>query len=280
MKNKKNGLAVITVVYNNYSIMRDFIKSLEDQQNRNFYLFISDLSDKKKEIKLKNVKYEVLYSKNKGYAHGVNLGLIKAKSAGFENFCIMNNDTFFKNDFIKNVLSSVKNNPSSLIGGKIYYAPGFEYHKDRYEISDRGNVIWYAGGYVDWSHSITKHKGVDMVDRGKYNKFTKTGFITGALIFFDIKVLNTIDLWNENYFLYYEDAEWCEKAKRKKIDLYFDPDILIWHKVSQSTGGSGSDMHVKFQEKNRLIFGLKYAPLKTKIHLFKNYFSRFFQKKI
>jgi len=280
MISKKNKLALITVVYNNYLIMQEFIKSIENQEDKNFHLFISDLSDKKEDIKIKNTKYEILYSKNKGYAHGVNTALIKAKEAGFENYCIINNDTFFNNDFIKNVLCSINRNPSSLIGGKIYYASGYEYHKKRYVIKDRGNVIWYAGGYVDWSHALTKHKGVDLVDHGKFNKFSKTGFITGALICFDIKVLNVLDLWNENYFLYFEDAEWCERAKRKKINLYFDPSIIIWHKVAQSTGGSGSDIHIKFQEKNRLIFGLKYAPTRTKFHLLKNYFFHFFQKKI
>jgi GT2 family glycosyltransferase len=279
MESKKNKLALITVVYNNYLIMQEFIKSVE-RQKKNFHLFISDLSDMKEEIKIDNTKYSVLFSKNKGYAHGVNLALLKAKEAGFENFCIVNNDTFFESSFTENVLNSIKKNPLSLIGGKIYYAAGYEYHKKRYSIKDRGKVIWYAGGYVDWAHAITKHKGVDTVDKGKFNKLSKTGFITGALIFFDLKTLDSIDLWNENYFLYFEDAEWCEKAKRKKISLYFDPGVVIWHKVAQSTGGSGSDIHREFQERNRLIFGLKYAPFRTKIHLLKNYLSHFFQKKI
>lgn len=90
---------------------------------------------------------------------------------------------------------------------------------------------------------------------------------------FDKKVVERVGHWDEDYFLYFEDADFCEKAKRKKIQLYYDPSIILWHKNAQSTGGSGSSLQQKYQLKNRLKFALKYAPLKTKLHLLWNYFS-------
>ena len=89
---------------------------------------------------------------------------------------------------------------------------------------------------------------------------------------FDKHVIDNIGFLNESYFLYFEDADYCEKAKRNNIALYYDPNIVIWHKNAQSTQGSGSKIHVKYQKKNQLKYGLKYAPFKTKIHLLKNYF--------
>ncbi len=267
-------MAIITVVYQNYSILDDFLTSLADQNNKNFHLFIVDLSEKKQKINTK-LPHSVIISLNLGYAHGVNLGLRRAIHNGFNQFCVMNNDTYFNKDFVANVLSSIITHESSIIGGKIYYAPGYEYHKNRYRKNDRGKVLWYAGGKVDWDHALTPHRGVDEVDTGQYDKPEPTGFVNGCLMIFDQKVIDKIGFWDEKYFLYFEDADYCERAKHNGISLYYDPSLVIWHKNAQSTGGPGSPIHRKYQKINRLRFGLKYAPLRTKLHLLKNYFLPF-----
>lgn len=271
----KNKLAIITVFYNNYQVGFDFIKSLTNQKNQNFHIYAADLSDKKQENlgKIYNSfpklakKITIIPSENKGYAHGVNLGLKEAIKNGFFNFCVINNDVFFNNHFVDRVLSALKNNPHSISGGKIYYAKGFEYHKDRYQKKDLGNVLWYAGGFFDWKNVLTPHRGVDEIDHGQYDNFEEIEFVTGCLIIFDKKVVEKIGYWDESYFLYFEDADYCQRAIKKNIKIYYNPKIVIYHKNAQSTQGSGSLIHQRYQKKSRLKFGLKYAPLKTKIHI-------------
>lgn len=268
--NKK--LVLINVIYENYTVLGDFLESLRNQSNNDFYLINIDLSVHRSVINLKEIPGETIYAENKGYAHGVNVGLKKAVKDGFKYFCVINNDIYFKEDFIKNSLNSISNHPSSIIGGKIYYAPGYEFHKARYKKSELGKVIWYAGGRIDWDHALTPHIGVDEVDRGQFDSIQKIDFANGALVLFDKVVVDKVGFWDESYFLYFEDADFCVRAKKAGIKLFYDPSIMIWHKVSQSTGGSGSSLHQKYQRKNRLKFGLKYAPLRTKLHLVKNYF--------
>lgn len=267
-------LAIITVVYQNYSILKDFLESLKKQKNKNFHLFLVDLSDEKKPIDGNDLPMRILTSKNLGYAYGVNIGLKKALAEGFDFFCVVNDDIYFNNDFVDKVIKSITYHPSSIIGGKIYYAPGYEFHKDRYSKNDLGKVLWYAGGTVDWNHALTPHRGVDEVDNGQYDKLEKTDFVNGALMGFDKTVIDKVGFWEESYFLYFEDSDFCQRAKRKNISLWYDPKIVIWHKNAQSTGGSGSKIHQKYQEKSRLRFGLKYAPWRTKLHLLKNYLLR------
>jgi len=264
-------LAIVTVLYENYTILPDFFTSFEKQIPQDFRVFVVDLSTNKQHIKLPPFA-TLISGLNKGYAHGINLGIKEALSQQYSRFCVINSDVFVASDFAENVSQSLYKNRSSLIGGKIYYAPGYEYHKNRYSQNDLGKVIWYAGGENDWKNCLTKHRGVDEVDNGKYEKFDKTEFVTGCLMCFDIAVVEKIGLWDESYFLYYEDADYCERAKRKEIALYYDPKIIIWHKNAQSTSGSGSKLHQTFQRKNRLSFGLKYAPFKTKLHLIFNHF--------
>lgn len=268
-------VAIISVVYNNYSILKDFLNSLNNQDNKNFKLFIADLSDNKKTINIKGFQSQILNDKNKGFAYGVNLAIKKAIEEGYKYFCVINNDTNFKSSFIDTVFLSFNKYPNSIVGGKIYYSSGFEYHKKRYLKKQKGNIIWYAGGYTDWNHAITIHNGVDEIDKGQYETQQETEFITGALMLFDINVINKIGFLDESYFLYFEDADYCIRALNKKIKLIYNPLLTIWHKVSQSTGGSGSDIQVRYQSINQLKYGLRYAPFRTKMHLLKNFIYRF-----
>ena len=264
-------LAVITVVYKNYTVLQDFLSSLQNQKNKDFHLFVSDLSEKKQPVSADGIKSTIIPDENKGYSHGINLALRQALALGYENFCIINNDTYFEKEFIQNCLQSIFDHPASTIGGKIYYAPGYEYHKNRYSKNDLGKIIWYAGGKIDWNHALTPHRGIDEIDRGQYDKEEETEFVNGALMLFDKTVIDKVGYWDESYFLYFEDSDFCIRANKSGIKLIYDPHITLWHKNSQSTGGPGSRIHEKYQRINRLKFGLKYAPFKTKLHLIKQW---------
>lgn len=271
IENMPHRIAIITVVYENYTVVADFLASLQAQTNKNFHLYCIDVSIHRYTIDFKNISGETIYAENKGYSHGINIGLKKAIDAGFTNFCLINNDVYFNKDFVDKVFISSLHHPSSIIGGKIYYAAGYEYHKKRYFKSELGRVLWYAGGSADWRSALTPHRGVDEPDSGEYNKLEETSFVSGALMIFDKTVVDTVGFWDEKYFLYFEDADFCERAKRKGVKLFYDPSVVMWHKNAQSTGGSGSKLQQRYQEYSRLRFGLKYAPIRTKLHLIKNY---------
>lgn len=265
-------IGIITVNFNQYKLTEEFLDSLKNVKNsENLSVYIGDTSLKRENFNIKKYPFKVILEKlpNNGYAFGINKGINYFIEKEIYKFCAINNDVCFERNFVLEAEKTFKK--ADIFGGKIYYFPGYEYHKDRYSKKDLGRVLWYAGGYIDWNNVFSYHRGIDEVDKGKYDKFEKTDFITGCMIFFNKKIIEKIGFWNEKYFLYYEDADFCERAKRKKINLYYNPKIIIYHKNSQSTEGPGSKIHKKYQEKNRLLFGLKYAPLKTKIHLIKNF---------
>ncbi len=268
-----NKLAIITVVYENYTVLDDFFESLRNQTNRSFYLYCVDVSIHRHTINFKDLPAKTIYAENKGYSHGINTGLRKALEEGCKYYCIINNDVFFEENFVNNCICSIFNHPSSIIGGKIFYASGFEYHKNRYKKSDLGKALWFAGGKIDWHHALTPHIGVDEIDKGQYNKLKEIDFVNGALMLFDKSVIDRVGFWDESYFLYFEDADFCVRAKRLGIKMFYDSSIVIWHKNAQSTGGSGSKLQQRYQRISRLRFGLRYAPLKTKLHLLKNYMT-------
>lgn len=270
-------------MYKNYEVVNDFITSLSLQTSNAFMLFIVDVTDEKERQLIpwiRKIEDKVVYltGQNKGYAHGVNIGVSEALKKGATHFTIVNPDIVFDTNFVLHATHSLVEHPRTVIGAKIYYAPGFEFHtktKDLdsipYPLSPNAYYIWYAGASVDWNHATVAHRGVDSMDTQQYDSLEPTDIVCGCCMIYDKTVLDIVGSWDINYFMYFEDADYCVRAKQKGIKLLYDPSIVLWHKNAQSTGGSGSKFHEREMAKSRLRFGLKYAPLKTKLHLVKNY---------
>ena len=68
----------------------------------------------------------------------------------------------------------------ALVSPKILFAPGFEFHKNRYKKSEVGRIIWWAGAKMDWANVRLVHRGLDQVDDGQFDKLEETGFVSGC----------------------------------------------------------------------------------------------------
>lgn len=235
--------------------------------NTNSEDFEEDLTKKYPEVKL------IVSPENRGFAGGNNLGLKEALDDKNDIFVLLNNDTLVKKDFYKKILSSpITKKDVGIVGGLIYFAPGFEFKK-KYKKEEIGKVIWYGGGQIDWDNVYISHRAVDQVDKGQFKKVEENDFITGCLLITKRKVLEEVGLLNEKMFLYLEDADFNIRVKRAGYKIIFDPHIKIWHKVAQSSG-IGSPLNDYFITRNRLLFGFKHARLRTRVALLREGFRK------
>jgi len=77
-----------------------------------------------------------------------------------------------------------------------------------------------------------------------------------------------IGLFDKKYFLYFEDVDLSLRVKKAGFKVIFCPKAKIWH-LNSGSSGSGSSLHDYFITRNRLLFGMKYASLRSKIALIK-----------
>ena len=119
---------------------------------------------------------------------------------------------------------------------------------------------------MDWKNAQSVHIGVDEVDQGQYDKSHKINFATGCCILLKREVLETIGLFDKKYFLYYEDADFSQRITKSGYEIYYVPSAILYHDNAGSSG-SGSELHDYFLSRNQMIFGMRYAPLKTKAAL-------------
>lgn len=217
-----------------------------------------------------NLKLKIIQNKeNLGFAGGNNVGIKYALKNGADFVLVLNNDTLVdKNLLVYLIKAAEKYKNAGIFSPKIYFAPGFEFHKKRYSEKDSGKVIWYAGGIIDGDNVLGSNRGVDEVDDSQYDNIQETDFATGACMFIKREVLEKAGLFDEKYFMYLEDADLSQRIKRHGWRVLFVPDAKLWHKVAQSSS-IGSDLNDYFITRNRLLFGMRYAPLRAKFALFR-----------
>ncbi len=206
---------------------------------------------------------------NQGVAGGYNAGINYALKNNCDYIIASNNDLLIKQtDCLGQLIKTAEKDPKiGIVGPKIFFAPGFVFHEDRYERQNLNKIIWYAGGIIDWKNILMFHRGVDEVDNKKYGTQLEPDFITGAFMLFRAEVFKKIGGFNESYFAYLEDAEICRRAKLAGYKLLFEPGAVIYHKVSQTSDGIGGKWNDYYITRNRLQFGMKYASLRTKFAL-------------
>lgn len=216
--------------------------------------------------KLPNMAFRFVQNgTNLGFAGGNNKGIEDALKRNPDYVILLNNDLILKNDLVKSLVNYMESHTEvGLASPKMYFAKGFEFHKEKYSEREKGNVIWYAGGLIDRKNVYTSHRGVDEVDHGQYDEIIETDMANGAAVIISLNLFKKIGLFDSSFFLYWEDADFSERARRAGFKVIYYPKTHIWHKVSASTGGSGSSTNDYFLTRNRYYFSIRYSTLRTK----------------
>ena len=86
-------------------------------------------------------------------------------------------------------------------------------------------------------------------------------------------IFKEVGLMKEKYFMYYDDTDFCATLIKKGIKILYNPNAILWHKVSSSSGGDNSPIYTYYANRNRLYFidefYVKNKYIKAKIRLLK-----------
>lgn len=267
---------IVLVNYNGYKDTIECINSLKKISYKNYKIVIVDnaSSDDSLNILKQEINDCVIIEseKNLGFAGGNNLGIKYALDHNAYYIMLLNNDTLVEMDFLDNMLNSFnKDDRIGLVGCKIMYYP-------------EKNIIWYGGGYIDWFKFIGAHYEMRQVDRGQCDKEKEIDFMTGCCMLIKKEVFEKIGLLPEDYFMYFEDVDFCMKVKNAKYKIWYNPKAVIYHKVGLSSGGEESCFSIEWCTRNRFVFMNKYKNnvsrfnfTLSKIYFYSTRFIRYFQ---
>lgn len=270
-------VSIVILSYNNKKLIGQCLAALKKwvKNGEEIELIVVDNASNDDSVEyLRKLKDIVLLEskENLGFAGGNNLGISYALDHKADYIMLLNNDVVIKNAFWQPLVEFLEENDKvGVVGPKIYFAPGYEFHRERYSPKERGRVIWYAGGEIDWDNVLAYHRGVDEVDRGQYDRPEETEFVSGCCLLARREVWEKVGLLDEKYFLYYEDSDFCLRAKKKGWQVFYFPGAKIWH-LNAGSSSCGSPLQDYFITRNRLLFGLRWAPWRTKQALLRESF--------
>jgi len=198
-----------------------------------------------KEKKLNNSFIFIQAGENTGFAGGNNIGIKYALSKDdFEYIWLLNNDTVIEKNSLSSLVAYANKNQLGISGSSLMYY-------------DNPKKIQAYGGHINKFFGTCTH----IVDIKEIQN--KLDYVVGASFLINKKVIDKIGLLPEDYFLYYEETDYCFNARNNEFKLGIDIKSIVYHKEGVSTGGSyNGNEKSEFSDilsiKNRIKFHKKY----------------------
>lgn len=237
--------SIITVNFNQPEVTIDFLKSVKlHLENSPVEIIVIDNGSREDHGENFIKEYPGLIyirsAKNLGFAGGNNLGVKQAKG---DYLLFLNNDTEVTANLITELTRELDENKEiGLISPLLLYF-------------DAPDIIQYAG-FTPMNYLTCRNSGIGSmeVNQGQYNNQSReTGFCHGAAMMCRSADLDTVGLMDDNFFLYYEELDWCEKFKRAGKKIWFTGRTQVYHKESLSVGKQSS-IKTFFMTRNRMLF--------------------------
>lgn len=200
--------------------------------------------------------------RNLGFAKANNIGIKYALKRDFDYVLLLNNDTEVDSDFLKELVNVAESDDGiGLVGPKMYFA-------------DPSDVLWFAGAKLNWYLGHFQ-RGDGQKDVGRFNNVAETDYIPGACILVKRSVLCKIGGLPTEYFLGWEDIDFCVNARRHHFMCIYVPTAKIWHKLSASfKRGAMTGVQVTYGIRNRIMIRWKYLS-RLKFFFFLFFFISF-----
>lgn len=222
-------VSIILVNFNGFTDTKECIESLLSITYLNYEVIVVDNCSTitPNYETLAYIKESAIYIEagdNLGFSGGNNIGINYAIKKGTDYILLLNNDTTVEPNFLNKLVSVAENYvDTGIVGGKIRF----------YNAPDR---LWFGGGSFNIETGKTVHERYDALDIQVKQKIREISFMTGCLMLIPVEVIMKTGLFNEDYFLYSEDTDYCCRVINSGKKIYYCEDAIIYHKVSSSSG--------------------------------------------
>jgi len=211
---------IIVLNWNGRSYLKASLDALSTQTHKADHIVLVDNGSTDDSLELVQEHFptvEILRNEiNLGYAGGNNKALSCLES---EIGILVNPDIVVRPDWLANLLSVFAENTAVGIAGCKLLFPGEQ-------------QLQHAGGLITHPRAMPYHKGMYSRDKGQFNAPADVDFVTGAAFAIRREMIETIGLLDEGFFMYFEDADLCARARRSGFRVVYVPDAIATHDES------------------------------------------------
>ncbi len=204
-------------------------------------------------------------NKNLGFAGGCNVATRLVTKSENKNGYIwyLNNDTIVSKNTLKSFFDVCTTNRRTIYGSTLI-------------ASNTNKVQCYGGGSINGFFGYQKLVGMgDVYEPIKYNdQFQKRvnrnlNYISGASLFLNVELVSKFGMMREDFFLYWEETDFCYHLQKKGVKLEWVPQSIVYHEIGKSTDLT-SPMTDYFSTRNSIIFFKEHYPRTFVMTIFSN----------
>jgi len=192
----------------------------------------------------------IALQQNLGYAGNNNVGVRAAMAQEADWVFVLNEDTNLAPDCLEQLVVIGESDPHiGIVGPMVYH-------------HDEPTIIQSAGGALgsDWN---SRHLGQNEADTGQFPKPHDVEWISGCAILVRRQVIEQVGALDDEFFYYWEEVEWCLRARERGWRIVHIPQAKLWHKGVQRNYRPKPSV-VYYATRNRfLMFKKRRAPFRA-----------------
>ena len=249
-------ILVVTVNWNRFKDTCECVGSLIAQEGVNIDLIVVDNGSTDDSYQLLQQKYPQLTIirsvENRGFAGGFNLGIKHALTLDPNYIMIINNDIVAHKDMIMKLIGEMGDEKVGIV------SPLILYHSNPQE-------VWSSGGDINpvVLMPIDSHHRDEVPTEPVFRTF-----LSGCCMLMKRSLIDSIGLFDERFFLYLEDLDYCLRVMRSVWRMKLVPSSKLLHKVSLSSGGELSPWERYYMALSTVLYYRKHITIRNFVPIF------------
>jgi len=254
LPNNQPILSIIILNYNAHELLRNCLLSIYQSELKNYKIeiLIPDNGSTDNSLSLakavasKNTRF-FLNHRNLGFSAGNN-SVIKYLNPGTKYVLFLNGDTTLEKNTLFKIIDFMETNPQ--VDAATCYVNLMLTNSLQPECHRGFPTPWntFFHFFLPFLPKLFPHSKLFngyFLGHLDYTKIQKIDCCVGAFLLVKKSVGQSIGWWNEKYFFYGEDLDFCYQLKKHGYSLYFYPDCKINHFQGYSSGIAGGVSHKK-----------------------------------
>lgn len=234
------SLTIIVVSWNARAFLGDCLASLLAQDYPAFKVVLVDNASTDGSADWVRRQFPAVHvienERNVGFAAGNNVALRRADT---ELVVLANPDITAPPDWLRHLILPMLSDPTIAVTGcKVFYPD---------------NRLQHAGGIIRPPLATAAYRGAQQPDTGQFDVMTDVDYVIGAAL----AMRRSLGLFDEGYFLYYEEADLCARARRAAQRVVYVPQACLTH-VESATTPKGDALYLQRMHTSRWRYLLKH----------------------